>query len=98
MWVRDLAKALCHTKLTLRCNSGIVSVLFQEIHESGNETAFLALSQPAIDNLTTEVNNLKDLELYWITPLAPSYWNNTDTTLTELITTQFNNKKSINLH
>jgi hypothetical protein len=63
--------------------------VYQEIHETGNETAFLALSQPALDALTAEVNNLKDLELYWITPLAPSYWNTTDTTLVQLLETQF---------
>lgn len=64
--------------------------IYKEIHETGNETDFLELTQPELDALTAEVNNFNNLELYWITPLNPDYWNSTDTTLEELLTTQFN--------
>lgn len=63
--------------------------VYQEIHDTGIESSFLLLTQPELDALTQEVNNLKDFEIHWITPLAPSYWNATDNTLAELLHTQF---------
>lgn len=63
--------------------------LFTEIHETGNESDFENLSTNDKQELTNELSRSNDLDIAWIQPLEAPFWNNSDSTIPELLRTQF---------
>lgn len=62
--------------------------LYKNIHQTGTELDFDMLNDQSKALLTEEVERLKLVNITWIEPLAPEYWDGVSTTIPALLQTQ----------